>query len=217
MAAGSPRDLDAIIDAVNELTDVRAEFASGISYSDPRIFSLPIVIPQSLPNEVEMEQLTRYLLAGGFILDLDLGFEPYREGLEKFGGLVWGRDAWIERLAPDQPIFTAFFEIQGGVPQSGPPQVRRGRPEHMQGIFINGRLAGVQFALQEPPINTTLATQLQRIEPTEEEIEARNQRRDDFRRRQMAVNIVVYALTQEGSIAQRLMRGDGSSGDDTEQ
>lgn len=213
MGAGSPRDLDAVIDAINEFTDVRAEFASSIPYSDPRLFDLPLIIPQSAPNEVEMEQLTRYLLEGGFLMDLDLGFDIYREGLEKYGGLVWGRDAWTERLADDHPIYTAFFKLQGGVPQTGLPTVNRGRPEHMQGLFVNGRLAGVQFALREPPIDTDLAARLSRREPDEEEVNLRNERPDDFRRRQMAVNVVVYALTQEGSLARKIMeraKGVGS-------
>ena len=205
LGAGSPRDLDAMIDAINELTDVRAEFASSIPYSDPRLFDLPLIIPQSTPNEVEMEQLVRYLLEGGFVMDLDMGFDSYRNGLEKYGELVWGRDAWTERLANDHPIYTAFFKLEGGVPQVGMPSVNRGRPEQMQGLFVNGRLAGVKFALREPPIDTNLAARYARQEPDEEEVNLRNEQPNDFRRRQMAVNVVVYALIQEGSLARKIM------------
>lgn len=206
LGAGSPRDLDAMIDAINELTDVRAEFASSIPYSDPRLFDLPLIIPQSAPNEVEMEQLVRYLLEGGFVMDLDMGFDTYRNGLEKYGELVWGRDAWTERLADDHPVYTAFFKLEGGVPQVGMPSVNRGRPEHMQGLFVNGRLAGVKFALREPPIDTNRAARLSRQEPDEEVVDLRNEPPpNDFRRRQMAVNVVVYALIQEGSLARKIM------------
>ena len=45
---------------------------------------------------------------------------------------------------------------------------------------------------------------------TEEEIHARLARRSDPRLRQMLVNIVVFALTQEGSIAQQVTVEEGS-------
>jgi len=76
----------------------------------------------------------------------------------------------------------------------------------MQGLFVDGRLAGVQFSLREPPMDTGLAARIPRLEPGKEEIDARYERPDDFRRQQMAVNIGVYALTQEGSIAPHLMQ-----------
>ena len=106
MSGGSTRDLDAIIDAVNEFTDIEAEFSGDIPYSHPALFDLPIVIPQGEPNEAELEHIVRYIKQGGFILDIDLGLENLREGMEKYGELVWGRDAWVERLADDHPIFS---------------------------------------------------------------------------------------------------------------
>lgn len=213
LGAGSPQDLNLLIDALNELTSIRTSFATSISYSDPRLFDLPVIIPQSPPNEVEMEQLTRYLMKGGFILDLDIGFDVYREGLEKYGGLVWGSDAWVEYLETDHPIFAAFFEIQGGIPQSAPRSSQREWSDRLRGLFVGGRLAGVQFGVREPPMNTNPnargANWLPSKEEIEEEILERNRDREgDFRRQQMAVNIVVYALTQEGSLA----RGSGGSG-----
>ena len=119
MSGGNPRDLDAIIDAVNEFTDVEAEFSGDIPYGHPALFDLPIIIPQSEPNEAEMEQLVRYLTAGGFIFDIDLGLDLYREGLEKYGGLVWGRDAWVERLPDDHSIFFSYFSIAGSEVEHG--------------------------------------------------------------------------------------------------
>ena len=89
---------------------MRAEISPSITYSDPRLFDLPIIIPQSSPNEIERAQLTDYLLNGGFVMDASLGFDAYREGLEKYGGLVWGRDAWVERVPDGHPIYSFFFD-----------------------------------------------------------------------------------------------------------
>jgi hypothetical protein len=213
MSGGNPRDLDAIIDAVNEFTDVEAEFAGDIPYGHPALFALPIVIPQSEPNEAEMEQLVRYLTAGGFILAIDLGLEIYREGLEKYGGLVWGRDAWVERLPDDHPIFFSYFSIAGGLPAVSlspvPGSLESGSPQPIRGLFINDRLAGVVFrALASPQLPGTTVGGVGAFQAPpvdEEEIHQRLERRSDPRLRQMMVNIVVYALTQDGSIAQQVI------------
>ena len=69
---GNLRDLEMIVNTVNQYTEVRAEITPSLTYSDPRLFNLPIIVPQNLPNEVELEQLTKYLLAGGFVLDASL-------------------------------------------------------------------------------------------------------------------------------------------------
>ena len=218
MSGGSTRDLDAIIDAVNEFTDIKAEFSGDIPYSHPALFDLPIVIPQGEPNEAELEHIVRYIKQGGFILDIDLGLENLREGMEKYGELVWGRDAWVERLADDHPIFFSYFNIEGGLPAialpAQPGAVGRDAAQPMRGLFVGDRLAGVAFralATQELPGATfdgTGSAQLSELD--EEEIHARLARRSDPRLRQMLVNIVVFALTQEGSIAQQVTVEEGS-------
>ena len=84
----------------------------------------------------------------------------------------------------------------------------------MCGLFVGDRLAGVAFralATQELPGATfdgTGSAQLSELD--EEEIHARLARRSDPRLRQMLVNIVVFALTQEGSIAQQVTVEEGS-------
>jgi hypothetical protein len=207
--SGSPRDLDAIIDAVNEYTQIRAELAPDLPYSDPRLLDLPIIIPQGQPNEVELAQLTRYLQEGGFVLDAGLGTEIYREGLEKYGGLIWGQDAWVERLGDGHPLFTAFFPL-AGMTEAG--------TQAPQGIVINGRLAVLNFDIlgprQEEQHPATTISEVggtddrELLSPVAQEQSrelsaARRQRFSDLRFEQMVVNVVVYALTQEGSISRR--------------
>ena len=138
--------------------------------------------------------MVRYLLDGGFILDIDMGFDIYREGLEKYDELVWGRDAWVERLPDDHPIFTAFFDIRGGMPFGFPPSGSgQGKAgiipwNYLNGHFVKGRMVGVT------PGNGGWGWT------------NRNNHNSLNRQLQLAVNIVVYALTQEGSITQRLMQ-----------
>jgi hypothetical protein len=210
-SSGSPRDLDVIIDAVNEFTSINAEFTGDIPYSHPGLLDLPLIVPQSKPNEVELEQLVRYMLGGGFILDIDMGFDIYREGLEKYGGLTWGRDAWVERLPDDHPAYFSYFSIAGGLPKINLSSVsdpsKREAAQPMQGLFIGDRLAGVlfgAFASQGSLPGTTVGGSSDPFLVVDKEtIRARNAQRNDPRLRQMVVNLVVFALTQEGSIAAR--------------
>ncbi len=208
---GNLRDLEMIVDIVNQYTEVRAEITPSITYSDPRLFDLPIIIPQSLPNQIELAQLTSYLLAGGFVIDASLGFDTYREGLEKYGELVWGRDAWAERVPDGHPIFSTFFDIN--LEENVLPS-----PTGMQGLFVRDRLAAISFAglgvqderefreenVRELGSDEDRAAVAQLDEKSVRAInEARVSRFSSMRFQQMTVNAVIFALTQEGSIAQR--------------
>ena len=183
------KTIDRLRDVLNEYTGLKAEFLGLITYDDPRLMEVPIVLPQGAPNEAEMENLTRYFLAGGFVFGGIWG-----EALEKYGGLVQGKDFWTERLPEDHPVYTAFFDLSGGMPfgynDSSLAQGKLGvRPwNYLNGHFIKGRMAGIT-----PGdggwgwMNDTFGG-------------------DSTRQLQLAVNIIIYALTQEGSITQRLMQ-----------
>jgi len=92
---------------------------------------------------------------------------------------VRGRDFWSARLPDDHPVFSSFFHIKGGVPipEGADSAGKFSVPNHLIGYFVKGRLAGISF----------LGV-------------------GSFRHLQMTINIVIYALTQEGSMTQRLMQ-----------
>ena len=79
-------------------------------------------------------------------------------------------------------MFSAFFDIKGGAtvsPTSQSKNYRSGwRGLDVTGYFVLGRLAGIGGI----PINGQTRTL------------------------QMDINVIVYALTQEGSMTQRLMQ-----------
>ena len=175
---------------MNEYTGLQADFIGNIAFDDDRLMEVPIIIPQGAPNESELEHLAKYLLAGGFVFGGLWG-----EALEKYGGLVNGRDFWSERLPENHPVFTAFFDIKGGMTSgviSGVSQGKFGMPSwnYLIGYFVKGRLAAVSpgqgWGWDDP---TGLGNAA-----------------DATRQIQMAVNIIIYALTQEGSMTQRLMQ-----------
>ena len=78
-----------------------------ITFDDPRLLEVPVILPQGEPNEAEMEHLADYLLAGGFGSG-----GIYEEALEKYGGLVRGKDFWSERAARDAPDLYSVFRPQ---------------------------------------------------------------------------------------------------------
>ncbi len=184
------KTIDALRDAVNEYTGLQADFIGSIAFDDERLMEVPIIIPQGAPNESEMAHLARYLIAGGFVFGGIWG-----EALEKYGGLVNGRDFWSERLPDEHPIFTAFFDIKGGMTSgvlTGSSQGKFGMTSWnaLTGYFVKGRLAGVAPNMGwgwDNPTGLSSAA-------------------DATRQIQMAVNIIIYALTQEGSMTQRLMQ-----------
>lgn len=181
--------LDRLRDVVNEYTGLKAEFLGLVTFDDPRLMEVPIILPYGSPNETEMANLAEYLMSGGFTFN-----GIYGEALEKYGGLIRGKDFWSERLPEDHPVYTAFFDLSGGMPFGYSPSLGQGKSgvrtwNYLRGHYIKGRLASVTagdtggWGWQ----NDTRGG-------------------DSTRQLQLAVNIIIYALTQEGSITQRLMQ-----------
>jgi hypothetical protein len=186
-ANGSTNNLRFLVNGLNEYTGINADFIGSITYDDSRLLEIPIILPSGEPNESELEQMTRYLMSGGFIFG-GIGF--VHEGLEKYGGLVEGRDFWSERLPDDHPVFSAYFDFKGGAPTStrgASSNKNQNAWQYTTGHFIKGRLVGISFSLG---LGYTESAEGQ----------------DKLRQMQMAINVIVYALTQEGSMTQRLMQ-----------
>lgn len=183
------KTIDRLRDVVNEYTGLKAEFLGFVTFDDPRLMEVPIILPYGSPNETEMANLAQYLKSGGFTFN-----GIYEEALEKYGGLVRGKDFWSERLPEDHPVYTAFFDLSGGMPFGYSPSLGQGKSgvrtwNYLRGHYIKGRLASVT-----PGDTGGWGWQ--------------NDTRggDSTRQLQLAVNIIIYALTQEGSITQRLMQ-----------
>ena len=180
--------IDRLRDVINEYTGLKAEFLGHVSFDDPRLMEIPIIYPYGGPNETEMANIAQYLMSGGFSFTGING-----QALEKYGGLVQGKDFWSERLPEDHPVYTTFFDLKGGMPFGYSPSLGQGksgvRPwNYLMGHYIKGRLASVT--------------------PGDGGWGWQNEVRggDSTRQLQMAVNVIIYALTQEGSITQRLMQ-----------
>ena len=186
-SGGGTENLRFLVNGLNEYTGISADFIGSITYDDERLLEIPIILPSGAPNEGELEQMTRYLTNGGFIFG---GIGGFHEGLVKYGGLVEGKDFWSERLPDDHPVFSSYFEFRGGAPTSTrgtSSNKNQNAWSYTTGHFIKDRLVGISFSLG---LGFTESAQGQ----------------DKLRQMQMAINVIVYALTQEGSMTQRLMQ-----------
>ena len=144
------------------------------------------------PNQVghaksEKENLAEYIMAGGFIFG---GLNT--EALEKYGGLTQVKDFWSERLSDTHPVYGAFFDLKGGMSFGYGPSQGQGKSgvkpwNFLRGHFVKGRLAG------STPGDGGWGWFND------------NQGGDSTRQLRLAVNIIIYALTQGSSITQRLM------------
>ena len=77
--------IDRLRDVLNEYTGLKADFLGMVTFDDPRLLEIPIILPQGRPNEAEMANLTKYLLAGGFVLGNVV--DIYAEGWRNTG--IW--------------------------------------------------------------------------------------------------------------------------------
>jgi hypothetical protein len=181
---GGTTNIRLLVEGLNEFTGIQAKFIGSVTYDDERLLEIPIILPSGNPNESELEQLTQYLLSGGFVFG-GIGF--IEEGLEKYGGLVRGRDFYNERLPNDHPVFSAYFDVKGGAPSGarGTQKNGQGAWRPVTGHYVKGRLVGISGIGGY----TNAAFD-----------------RDATRHMQMALNVIIYALTQEGSMTQRLMQ-----------
>ena len=117
------KTIDRLRDVVNEYTGLKAEFLGFVTFDDPRLMEVPIILPYGSPNETEMANLAQYLMSGGFTFS-----GIYEQALEKYGGLVRGKDFWSERLPEDHPVYTSFFDLSGACLSAIVPRWGRARP-----------------------------------------------------------------------------------------
>jgi hypothetical protein len=190
--AGIARNLQLLVQQINEYTGLRSDFISHIGFDDERLMEVPIVFwAGGTLTESEISNLARYLKAGGFIF----GALDFTEGLEKYAAMIRGQDFYIERLPENHPLFTSFFDIKDQPSTFTASQAASGKAglpswNRVEGLWVQGRLCAVA---------TTFTGWGQLLETVQ-------RGSDGTRSAQFLLNAVVYALTQERSITQQLMQ-----------
>ena len=180
------RSIEALADGINKYTNLRAEVFGPISFDDDRIFKFPLLIGsiyRSLHlNEIEEAHQFQYLIQGGFIMGGIGDVEKHLSQVLTNGGLVERKDFWSDILPEDHPIYSTFFNIglQSYLLEPHPdPSIACYITKGLKGHFIKDRLIYVN------------------------PLESSNWAYDEAEL-MLAINVMAYGLTQEGSLAQRL-------------
>ena len=217
------RGMARLITKINEWTYIRADLAGTYTFESPKFFETPWVYLRILfhiePTDTERERLGRYMLGGGFLFadgpNLSKADETEAMGyysLKRFiedalatRGIVVGRDVEFEELPGEHPIFHSYFDFQsppiGYITSSvntwGWTPIDSYEPM-IHGLYVDDRLVCI---LTNQNYMGTWAMWGVPFEP------GPLPDKDPRRQFELGINTIIFALTQEGSITRRAMKG----------
>ena len=195
---GYPRAVAALAAALNKYTDIRAKVMGHIALSSAELHRRPFVYITAAEafelSTEELDNLGSYLRGGGFVVAdngrPDLSFGPAEASLRNMLiGALTGEGEFV-KIPDSHPIFHSFLDLQGPPfggdyrPGGIDAAQRPARAESLEGIFLDGRLAVVYSDMGYGGF-------------WEQTFENEPQLK-------MGINLVVFALTQDGSIAMKM-------------
>jgi hypothetical protein len=205
------QSMRALLDGINEHTDIEATFGAKILFTAPEMMETPWVFTNVWqPFEFTTQEWTvlgKYLASGGFMLwdAIDLGIfkgHSYKRdpsslnsthhNLEKAlatQGLQRRKDWDFEMLPNAHPLYHCFFDFDG--PPASWYDTEMVLSGNLEGINVGGRLL---VAVSQKVF------QYYWDDPGHPEL--RSERMIQF-----GVNTIIFALTQEGSVTHRLLDG----------
>ena len=207
----NPHAVQNLVNAMNEYTKIHVDFSTRLSLSSKELRETPWVFVPAVNftlTEGELANLGKYLESGGFLL-ADAGIwvggdtDAFIRQMIRDALATVGRDARFRRLPANHPIYHAFFDFDSppkalvggpGYGTSGPVGEGRNSVDYLIGVEVEGRLAAVisyqnlGIAWENIPVYQDKKLYL-----------------DNTRLLQFGINTIVFALTQEGSITNRVM------------
>jgi hypothetical protein len=197
-----------VVYAMNKYTNIKTDLRGYYTFDSREMLKIPWVfintngVRFSLTGS-EAANLGEYLTTGGFLFmegtqahawerssggmayrhELVSGQNMLKDGLAA-AGFRYGKEWTFEKLLAGHPIYHCYFDFDGPLPSYWPRLVSI--DEFMYGVTIEGRLLAI-------------------FETGDYERFINDADSDGSRYRQFLVNVVVYALTQEGSLTRRLM------------
>ena len=182
----------ALRDAINTHTELRAELVgegAGLPMADEQLAEIPVILLLDPPQENEWKSLCHYLLEGGFFIGFKREAKVVGEALVAQGI----EDFHTVQLTEDHPLYTALFDLQ-----NEPVAGDQDRVPLLTGYFIHDRLAGV---IPESPLWS-----------------ASKEYRDQAglpARIKLTINLMAYALQEEGSQTWKRQHPEGTGSPDT--
>ena len=189
------RAIPQLAEAINKLTLINAKVEKPLALRSRALFKAPFVYITAAKSfsltEQEKDNLEKYMRQGGFVFAENsmprFEYGAAEASLRKMFKDVLRKDARFQFLPNDHPIYHSFFDFDNGPPPGG--EIYGRRPEravpspHLEGIYLDGRLVAVY---SDKGYGLFWQDEF-----------------DNEPQLKMGVNLVVYSLTQEGSIAQQ--------------
>ena len=191
----TPRAIPQLARAVNKYTMINAKVEDRLKLDSRDLFKAPFVYITANKGfnltAQEVRNLGEYMRMGGFVFAENgvpsLEYGPAEASLRKMFKDVLKKDARFQMLTYDHPIHHSFFDFNDGPPPGGEILSATGGSKvpspHLEGIFLEGRLVAVYS-------DKAYGAIWEREFSNEPQLK-------------MGLNLVVFALTQQGSIAQQ--------------
>jgi hypothetical protein len=223
--------LQGLADRMTEQTQVRVEILDGLPMDDPRLLQVPfLLLTVNAPftvTEAEATNLGRYLTSGGFLWienvyvpkpvgngftsDMPALRELVRSAFQRVGHTE-GKDWRFTRLDPSHPLYHCYYDLSS-LPMgfwdwtyTYTGSAEHYSPEYLEGIEVAGRLAGVY---SQKDYADFWAGEAEYIRANTQIVNDRfTIGGEELKPYDLGVNVLVYALTQEGSLARRLVSGE---------
>ena len=195
--------------AMNKYTNIKVDLAPAVQFDSRELFNTPWVYTTTHEatkgftiTASESANLGTYLVSGGFILTEPVSVQgprvvgtPWEVALRQMlkdalasQNAVHGRDWSFEPLPNTHPIYHCFFDFDGAPPslEAWPVVV----PDYLEGITLEDRLVAI-------------ASSKAYFYPWSQRLN--EYMMDPTRPLQFGVNMLVFVLTQEGSVTQQVM------------
>ena len=187
------RSINQLVRAINNYTRIEAQEFDQMFLDSQQLYKAPFVyITTNRAFELtdhEARNLGKYLRSGGFVVaDNDqptLEYGPAEASLREMFRRALGRDAKFVPLRNDHPVYHVFFDFDDGPPPGGEISNRNYRRTvyYLEGIFLGDRLVAIYS-------DKGYGAFWERETENEPHLK-------------LGVNMVVFALSQKGSIAQQ--------------
>ena len=229
------RMLHNLANKMSERTGVQTQVLDGMALDDPRLMQVPFLLltvrSQVAFTQAEAKNLGRYLTSGGFLyadivsapVALAGGYQHDLPALRDFIRQAFEQIDYAEhkdwsfvRLPSEHPLYHSFYDIDS-LPRGfwdimhwySDIELRfELSPDFLEGIQVDGRIVGVY---SQKNYAEFWAGEAERIRESDR---AGNKEgrfvtgADELPVYDLGVNLVVYALTREGSLARQLVAAD---------
>ena len=225
--------LQGLADRMSAHTQVRTQVRQAVRLDDRALLEAPFVLltanSQFEFSPAEAANLGRYFAAGGFVyaevvrrpqelgnyyeFDIPALRQLLRAAMES-SAFREGRDWAFERLPAEHPLYHCYFDIDT-LPRGfwdwtyGGHEVTYTSPDYLEGIRLGDRLVGLY---SQRNFADFWAGEAELIRENDENSNLINGRFmtgcEELPAYDLGVNVLVYALTREGSLAQQLVAAE---------